>query len=74
MLHKWRERRVRYESPIEMARVREKLQLVAMKAVAIVGEQMEERNRGRNCSENTCVGPARAAAGLVVEVDCGRID
>ena len=51
-LDKRRERRVSDESPIEMARVREELQLVAMKAVAAIGEDVEEHDGGGDGEED----------------------
>ena len=52
VLDEWREGRIGDESPVEMARVGQELQLVAMKAVAVVGEQMEERDGGGDGEED----------------------
>ena len=45
MFEKGCHRRVCDESPVEVAGVAEELQLIAVKAVAIVGGQMKKRNR-----------------------------
>ena len=57
MLEKRREGRIGDESPIEMAGVAEELKLIAMKAVAVVGEQMDDRNGRRDGDEDCVAGP-----------------
>ena len=46
VLDEWREWRVGDESPVEMAGIAEKLEFVAMKAVAAIGEDVEQGNGG----------------------------
>jgi hypothetical protein len=58
VLHKWRQRRVRHKSPVKMPRVAQELQLIAMEAVAIVGEQMDERDCGADADQDREVGSA----------------
>ena len=59
VLHEWSEGRVSDESPVEVARVGEELQLVAMKAVAVVGEEMKERDGGGDGEEDGGIGCER---------------
>jgi hypothetical protein len=49
-----------------MAGVREELEFVAMKAVAIVGRQMNERDDGGDADEDSGIGPALAATWMLV--------
>jgi hypothetical protein len=56
MLDEWSEWRIGDEPPIKMPRVAEKLQLVAMKAIAAVREQMDDGNRRANADQNGEVG------------------
>ena len=55
-----REWRIGDESPVEMARVAEELQLVAMKAVAAVGEQVQEGDGGGDGEEDRDVARMRS--------------
>ncbi len=56
MLDEGSEGRVGYESPVEMAGVGEELKLIAMKAVAVVGEEMKQRDGGGDGDEDGEVG------------------
>jgi hypothetical protein len=43
-LKEWRERRIRNEAPIQMESIGERLKFIAMKAVSLIGEQMNSRD------------------------------
>jgi hypothetical protein len=49
-------------------RIGEKLQLVAVKSVAVIGEQMDENNCGSYAEQPCCVGPAIRAEWLLFSV------
>jgi hypothetical protein len=67
-LDKRREGRIGDESPVEMAGVAEELELVAMKAVAAVGEQMKKRDGGGDGEQMSGVGAGRGFGGRLA---CG---
>ena len=72
VLDEWSEGRIGDESPVEMPRVREELELVAMKAVTIVGKEMEEREGRGDGEEDGEIGLASAVASGLVEGACGQ--
>ena len=47
-LHKRRQRRIRHESPVQMPRIAQNLQLVSMKSVPPIGEHVNQRHNRRN--------------------------
>jgi hypothetical protein len=49
--------------------VAQKLQLVSMKAVAVVGQQMDERNGRGNCQQYHVVAAPRAMACILIAFD-----
>ena len=62
VLDEWSEWRVGNESPVEMACVGEELKLIAMEAVATVGEEMKDRD-GSGDGERMARSDLRAATG-----------
>jgi hypothetical protein len=58
-----RERRVGDKAPVEVARVREELQLVAMESVAVIGQDVGEREGGGDGGEDKCVRAAGVGRG-----------
>ena len=51
-LDEGRERRIGDKSPVEMARIAQELEFVAVKAVAAVGEHVKQRDGGGNAKQN----------------------
>jgi len=54
-LHKRRQRRIRYESPIKMPRIAQNLQLVSMKPVAPIREHMNQPDDRSNAQQRSRV-------------------
>jgi hypothetical protein len=57
-----RHRRIRHKTPVQMPRVTEKLELVAMKAVAAVGKQMQQGDGGGDSRQSQSI--SAAAGGI----------
>ena len=62
VLEEWRERRVGDESPVEVARIAEELEFVAVEAVAAVGEHVQERDGGGDGEQDGPCGPGWGGA------------
>ena len=71
MLDEWSEWRIGDESPVQMPRVAEELQLVAMKAIAAVREQMDESDRGRDGEQDRKVCPSICLHGWMFSAIAG---
>ena len=56
-LHERRERRIRNESPVHVAGIAQELQFVAVKPVAVVGEDVKQCDASRNDDQNHGVDP-----------------
>ena len=75
VLNERRERGIGDKAPVEMARIGEELQLVAMETVAAVGEQMEERDGGSDADDGKTVAGrvALACSAMLIAGDCGHM-
>ena len=52
VLEERRQRRIGYESPVEVARIAQELEFVTVKSVAAVGEDVDERDGGGDEEKN----------------------
>jgi hypothetical protein len=70
--HKGREAADRHKSPVKMPRIAEKLEFIAVKAVAAIGEQVNERHRGGDGQQEQGFGLGAAVQSIrvLVHFDC----
>jgi hypothetical protein len=60
VLEEWRKGWIGNKSPVEVLRVREELEFVAMKAVAAIRKEMKDRDGGGNSEEDPEINPGMA--------------